>query len=167
MALLKTLPFILIVPGFVAGYLPYQIALATLGTLPLGLLRYAAIPAWLIGGAGLLWCAWDFAIRGQGTPAPTDPPRVLVVYGLYRFVRNPMYVSVLLIVLGHALWFETFWVLVYAASLFLAFHAFVVLYEEPALRRRFGQAYVDYGRAVPRWLPRPNLIKATTSHDSD
>jgi len=92
--------------------------------------------------------------RGHGTPAPIDPPKELVVSGLYRYVRNPMYVGVLLILLGHFLWFKTAWMIAYAAFAFLVVHTFVTLYEEPTLKNKFGAAYERYLQKVPRWIPR-------------
>jgi protein-S-isoprenylcysteine O-methyltransferase Ste14 len=109
-----------------------------------------------IGAAIYLRCAWDFASAGKGTPAPVDPPKRLVVRGLYRFVRNPMYVGVLLALLGEAWFFRSRAVLVYAAIAFTWEHLFVVLYEEPALKRKFGETYSDYLTRTPRWIPRFN-----------
>ena len=91
---------------------------------------------------------------GTGTPAPIDPPRNLVVSGLYRFVRNPMYVGVALVLLSEAALFGSFRLLEYALIVWAAFFLFVVAYEEPALRRKFGVSYQAYFEAVPRWIPR-------------
>jgi protein-S-isoprenylcysteine O-methyltransferase Ste14 len=99
----------------------------------------------------VLWTAGLFAVQGRGTPLPLDPPRTLVVAGPYRYVRNPMYVGALLALLGYAAWFQSAWLLGYAGAVALAFHAFVVLYEEPHLGRVFGEAYRRYCEAVPRW----------------
>jgi protein-S-isoprenylcysteine O-methyltransferase Ste14 len=103
-----------------------------------------------------LWCFWDFLVKGRGTPAPIDPPKELVVAGLYNYVRNPMYVGVLVIIIGHFLWFKTVWMVVHAVVVFLAFHSFVTLYEEPHLRKTFGMAYESYAKKVPRWIPHVN-----------
>lgn len=110
--------------------------------------------AGLVGVCGIglyAHCAWTFAARGQGTPAPIDPPKVLVVEGLYRYTRNPMYLGVLCFLLSEAILLTSTILLVYAGIVFACFHLFVVLYEEPHLRRQFGQMYEDYCRAVPRW----------------
>jgi len=96
----------------------------------------------------------DFAQKGKGTPAPVDPPKELVISGLYRYVRNPMYVSVLLIIVGHFLWFGYWNLLVYAGFFLVVAHLFVTLYEEPNLGKRFGSSYENYLKEVPRWLPR-------------
>jgi len=117
----------------------------------------------LIGASIYLRCAWDFAFAGRGTPAPIDPPKELVVRGLYRYVRNPMYVGVLSVVVGQAIWFEARGLFAYAALCFLLFFAFVVLYEEPALRRKFGESYERYCNEVPRWIPRLKRKETTRS----
>jgi len=100
-----------------------------------------------------LRCAWDFTFTGRGTPAPFDPPKEIVVRGPYRYVRNPMYVAVMLALTGEALLFEAASLLIYAALAFSFFHFWVVFYEEPTLRRKFGDSYREYCRRVPRWLP--------------
>jgi protein-S-isoprenylcysteine O-methyltransferase Ste14 len=113
---------------------------------------------WLFiaGGIQLYFaCAfWGFALRGKGTPAPIDPPKKLVEEGPYRIVRNPMYWSVAFVLLGEALVFHSLTLAELAAALFAAANLFVLFYEEPALRRKFGAEYEDYCRRVPRWLPR-------------
>jgi protein-S-isoprenylcysteine O-methyltransferase Ste14 len=95
-----------------------------------------------------------FVRQGHGTPAPVAPPERLVVSGVFRWVRNPGYVAVLSMVAGQALFLGSRAVLAYAACLALGFHLFVVLYEEPTLRRQFGEEYAAYCRRVPRWVPR-------------
>jgi len=150
-SLVKTVIFTILVPGSVAVYIPRAIAsdastptlYSSIGFLPIAL-----------GVAIYLWCAWDFATAGQGTPAPIDAPKHLVVRGLYRFVRNPMYVGVLLILLGESLAFRSPRILVYAAIVFTFFNLFVILYEEPALKRKFGASYEEYLKKIPRWIPR-------------
>lgn len=106
-------------------------------------------------GVGVyLWCAWDFVFTGRGTPAPIDPPKVLVATGLYRFVRNPMYIAVGLVLGGEAILFQSYNLVVYALLAWLACHLFVVFYEEPTLKKKYGAAYEAYCQAVPRWRPR-------------
>jgi protein-S-isoprenylcysteine O-methyltransferase Ste14 len=105
------------------------------------------------GAVGYLWAAGTFLIVGKGTPAPAAPPREFVTDGPYRYVRNPMYLSGLLLIAGEALLLQTTVLLAYGALLCAGFHAFVVLYEEPVLRRRHGAAYESYCRAVSRWRP--------------
>ena len=153
--LLKNLLFTVFVPGTVAGFVPYRIVTRTTGMFSwdAGRLLLAA-PVAVLGLSIYFWCLWDFAVAGRGTPAPIDPPKQLVVRGLYRRVRNPMYLGVLLVVAAWALLFRSGVVLAYGVAVGLLFHLFVVLVEEPVLRRRFGAAYESYWRTVPRWVPR-------------
>ena len=112
------------------------------------------------GGAALLWCIRDFAVSGRGTLAPVDPPRKLVRVGLYRYVRNPMYVAVVTALFGEALFFESRTLGIYAGLAWLIFHSFVLLYEEPRLRDLFGADYKAYRARVPRWIPRLRAVDA-------
>jgi protein-S-isoprenylcysteine O-methyltransferase Ste14 len=107
-----------------------------------------------LGALVYIRCAWDFTFTGKGTPAPWDPPQMFVSRSLYRIVRNPMYVGFALILLGEAMVFHSFTLLVYAVLVWTGFHLRVVYYEEPTLRKKFGVAYEDYCWAVPRWIPR-------------
>jgi protein-S-isoprenylcysteine O-methyltransferase Ste14 len=107
----------------------------------------------LIGGSMLLRCIWDFGSKGRGTLAPVDPPRRLVVHGLYRYVRNPMYLGALIALLGQAMLFESTALLWYSTLWLACVHLFVVFYEEPALRRQFGDSYEQYCVTVHRWVP--------------
>ena len=156
MILLKTIIFTFIVPGTVTVLIPYLLLSSRSGapSIQLGPIRYFGALPILLGASVYLWCAWDFTFAGSGTPAPLDPPRELVARGLYRYVRNPMYVGVVSILLGEALLFQSLRLFGYAALVFLCFYLFVVLYEEPALGRQFGQSYRKYCESVPRWLPR-------------
>ena len=156
MTALKSLLFLILAPGVVAGYIPL-VLLRRGPQLETGVFTYVAIPLWLVGGVILLWSFWNFLIQGRGTPAPIDPPRELVAVGFYRYVRNPMYVGVLAIIIGHFLWFGQWYLLVYAVIVFVAFNTFVTYYEEPTLKRKFGTAYEDYLKQVPRWIPRFKL----------
>lgn len=109
-----------------------------------------------VGGAALaLWCVITFAFIGGGTPLPFDPPRRLVVRGPYRFVRNPMAIGVALAVTGAALYYQSVRLMAFTGLFLLVIHLFVVLYEEPTLRRMFGDEYEAYSRRVRRWWPRP------------
>ncbi len=101
-----------------------------------------------------LWCAWAFAAVGLGTPGPWDAPRRVVAVGPYRFVRNPIYLAALLVVLGEAWLFLSIPLLLYAVTIAVGCHLFVIGYEEPTLAARFGAEYQAYRRAIPRWLPR-------------
>ena len=153
MTALKSIIFFIFAPGVVAGYIP--LALLRRGPqAETGIFAYLAFPLWLIGLVMLLWSFWDFLVKGRGTPAPIDPPKELVATGFYRYVRNPMYVGVLAIIIGHFLWFRYWNLLIYAIVVFIAFNTFVTYYEEPTLKRKFGAAYEDYLKKVPRWIPR-------------
>jgi protein-S-isoprenylcysteine O-methyltransferase Ste14 len=150
---LRALFFVLLMPGTVAGYLPFRILRATsrLRASDLSLSALAAALLILVGLGVLLRCVWDFFAAGKGTLAPVDPPRQLVVKGLYRFTRNPMYNGVVAVLLGQAWLFWSLALAEYALLVFLLFHLFVVLYEERALESRFGEAYRVYRKVVPRW----------------
>ena len=139
---LKNLLFTLIVPGAVAVYAPLRLAAGREG-LPSGWGAWqgVALLPLVCGGLIYFWCPWDFAAFGRGTPAPVDAPRRLVVRGLYRYVRNPMYVGVLLVIAGWALFFQSLPVLGYGAVVAMFFHLFVVAVEEPSLRGKFGRSY--------------------------
>jgi protein-S-isoprenylcysteine O-methyltransferase Ste14 len=155
MTVIKSLLFLIFVPGIVAGYIPLAF-LRNGPQIETSFFAYLSFPLWLIGIIILLWCFLDFLIKGRGTPAPIDPPKELVVTGLYNYVRNPMYLGVLVIIIGHFLWFKTIWMILYAAAVFMAFHLFVTLYEEPHLEKTFGALYTGYAKKVPRWMPRIN-----------
>ena len=113
-----------------------------------------ALAVLALGGAVYAWCVWDFATFGQGTPAPIDAPKKLVVRGLYRYTRNPMYVGVLTVILGWTVLFQTAALILYALIVGICFHSFIVFYEEHHLQKEFGGEYDDYRSRVSRWLPR-------------
>jgi protein-S-isoprenylcysteine O-methyltransferase Ste14 len=156
LALLGSAIFLVVAPGTLAVYMPWtlthwRMTPALPGFFPLrilsGLLILAGLPVLLDSFA-------RFAIQGLGTPAPVAPPQRLVVSGLYRYVRNPMYVAVLALIFGQGLLFGSVTLLEYGLALWLGFFAFVLLYEEPTLRTKFGKEYDDYCERVPRWIPR-------------
>jgi len=107
MTALKSLLFLIVAAGLGAGYIPF-VLLPSGPQVPTGRFAYLAFPLWLLGGGSILWCFWDFTFTGHGTPAPIDPPKALVATGFYRYVRNPIYVSVLTILIGHFLCSEQF-----------------------------------------------------------
>jgi protein-S-isoprenylcysteine O-methyltransferase Ste14 len=148
--LFKTAIFSIVAPGTV-GVLGPQWVKDGGSELPL-VVRVLGLALFLMGVATYLWCAWDFAVKGLGTPAPVDAPRLLVVKGLYRFTRNPMYVGVSAMIMGQAVYYGSFSIVVYLLAIVVAFNLFVRFYEEPTLRRLFGEQYDDYCRKVPRWL---------------
>lgn len=153
---IRALIAFLVLPGVVAGIVPLLIVgvdLRLAKTAPYGITLLS------IGFVLLLWCVRDFYVSGKGTLAPWDPPKRLVVVGLYRYVRNPMYVAVLTVVAGWSLTFGSMWLGVYLCILAVAFHLRVLLYEEPQLSRQFGADWEAYSKAVPRWLPSPSRKK--------
>lgn len=157
MVWLKTLIFTIIVPGAIMALIPYLLLSRTPSSFArIGPFQLFGLIPMAIGAAIYLRCAWDFASAGKGTPAPFDPPKRLVARGLYRFVRNPMYVGVLLTLLGEAWLFRSLTLFTYAAIVFTWEHLFIVFYEEPALRRKFGESYSGYLARTPRWIPRIN-----------
>lgn len=151
--ILNTVIFTVVVPGTVAVYIPMRLV----GGYPKpagGFLTWLGAAVIVVGAAIYFRCAWEFAVRGLGTPAPIVPTKFLVTTALHRYVRNPMYIGVALAILGQAIVFRSLHVAEYAALMLLVAHVFVVTYEEPTLHRQFGESYDDYRRAVPRWLPR-------------
>lgn len=156
-SILGSLVFLVLAPGTVAVLVPWwisgwQFATPFAGWLPLRLLGCLLA---LAGAVGLLDSFRRFAVEGLGTPAPVAPTRHLVITGLYRYVRNPMYVAVVSLILGQGLLLGNVRLLVYGSLIWLLFHLFVLGYEEPTLRATFGAEYRAYCGAVPRWIPRP------------
>ena len=162
MLLLRSIFFTVIQPGTVTILIPYW--LLSWRPKPFlsdhNSLRVFGVPLIIIGAAGLLWCIWDFFSAGRGTIAPIDPPKHLVVRGLYRYLRNPMYVFVIMILVGEAIFFNSLSILIEAVGFFVVAHLFVMYYEEPTLHRMFGKSYEAYTENVGRWLP--NLRRRAT-----
>ena len=156
LAIIGSAFFLVIAPGFVAGLVPWWISRWRLETSSLGmpLLRSAGGMLVALGIIGLLDSFVRFALQGVGTPAPVFPTRHLVVTGLYRYVRNPMYLAVLSTILGQGLIFGNLTLLEYSGMVWLVFHLFVVVYEEPTLRASFNSEYKLFCTEVPRWFPR-------------
>src|SRR6266436_1161298 len=117
-----------------------------------GFLLGLAIIFFVIGGCTYSWCVFDFASFGRGTPAPIDAPKKLVRRGLYRYSRNPMYVGVLTVIYSWAILYQSIAVTVYGIVVACCFYSFVVFFEEPILKKRFGIEYEHYCAEVPRWL---------------
>jgi len=141
----------LALPAVVGGLIPWLLLESDRWRMP------GVLPGWPIlffGACVLLWCVRDFYKIGQGTLAPWDPPRKLVVLGLYRFVRNPMYIGVLSWVAGWSMIAGSPVLAIYTLVLAVAFHLRVILYEEPTLARQFGNDWTQYRATVHRWIPR-------------
>ena len=156
MLLLRSIFFTFLLPGTVTLLIPYWIISPSAGTIfsnhqPLS---YFGLPLIALGAAGLLWCIWEFFSKGRSTLAPVDPPKHLVAQGLYQYVRNPMYVAVVTILLGEAIFFWSQSVLIEAGIFIVTAHLFVACYEEPVLRMQFGEEYKEYTHTVRRWIPR-------------
>lgn len=153
--LVRAITYAALFIGFVLVYLPGRflswsgiIAPSTTGAPQVaGMIMVA------IGTVIALWCVFTFVFVGKGTPAPFDPPRKLVVRGPYRFVRNPMYIGAGMTLVGAALYYQSLSIFIYAALFFLLTHLFVMLYEEPTLRRTFGHEYEAYCRRTTRSWP--------------
>jgi protein-S-isoprenylcysteine O-methyltransferase Ste14 len=155
---LRNLVFTAIMPATVTLYVPWLILSA-------GAVRPEPVvwPAVVITASGValyLWCLWLFATLGRGTPGPWDAPRCVVDAGPYGWVRNPMYLSMFLVVAGEALLFFSVPLLVYLGVVAFIVQLFVVGYEEPTMTERFGDEYSAYRRRAPRWIPRPPRTRA-------
>jgi len=149
----NTILFTIFVPGTVAILIPRW--LTSRNRWPEnGPLTWIGGVMFVSGAAIYFRCAWEFAVRGLGPPAPIAPTKFLVTTALHRYVRNPMYLGVALAILGEAVLFRSLHLVKYAAAMLMIAHVFVVLYEEPSLRRQFGDSYEEYRCRVPRWIPR-------------
>jgi protein-S-isoprenylcysteine O-methyltransferase Ste14 len=154
--ILKTVAFLLVVPGTVAAAVPFALVLMSSNGLPLelGNWRYAGVLLMVIGAVVYVRCTIDLVRFGQGIPAPSAPTRFLVRNALYRYMRNPMYVAAAVFLFGEAVAASRGILFIYAAAVTACYYPAVVYLEEPALRRRFGEDFDRYCAQVPRWLPR-------------
>jgi protein-S-isoprenylcysteine O-methyltransferase Ste14 len=155
-AILGSALFFVVVPFVLAGIIPWSITGWQLRPAFFGLelTRVIGIVLIIAGVPGLVDSFARFALQGLGTPAPIAPTKNLVVTGLYRYVRNPMYVAVVAVILGQAVLFGDWRLIPYGVLFWLACHLFVVAYEEPTLERTFGAEYEAFRSNVPRWTPR-------------
>ncbi len=161
---IKTLIWSIIVGGTATVGIPYLLLTATGASLSLRLLgfRLFGLVLIILGATIYVWSASTFTFVGKGTPAPFDPPKELVAKGPYQYVRNPIYVFVIIVLVGEAVLLENAALIIYAVLTLLFFHLWVVLYEEPVLRRRFGKSYEAYCAAVSRWFPRLPRLRDKT-----
>jgi protein-S-isoprenylcysteine O-methyltransferase Ste14 len=160
-----TLLFLVVAPGIVSGLVPWLLT----GWHATGVPVWLQVLGWVvvvIGAAVLLEAFARFVIEGAGTPAPPAPTETLVVGGLYRYVRNPMYLAVAAVILGQALVLGRWLLVGYGIVFGLAVWSFAHWYEEPTLRRQFGAAYDDYRATVPGWWPRRRRSQASNRHAS-
>jgi len=164
-AVAGTAIFLLLAPGVVAGLVPWWISRWRMHPPLLHLAGFRVLGGLLIaaGAPVVLDSFARFALEGRGTPAPALPTQHLVVTGLYRYVRNPMYVGVAWLIFGQGLLLGDVHVLVYGAMVWLAFHTFVLIYEEPTLRRTHGAEYQRFCAAVLRWIPRATPWRGETA----
>ena len=155
-AVLGSALFLIIAPGIVAGFIPWWISKWNVQVPFLGFVPLRALGALLlvVSVLVLLESFARFSLQGVGTPAPVFPTRHLVVNGLYRYVRNPMYLAVVSIIFGQAMILGSVSLLAYGVLVWLTFHLFVLAYEEPTLRKTFGTEYDAFCANVPRWVPR-------------
>lgn len=151
---LKTLLYMGIMHGFFTYYFPYQLALRDVSLIDIGSLRFFAFPLWMMGTLIILWCSVEIIRRGRGTPAHLDPPKILIINGLYHLVRNPIYLGALLVLFGYILWFTSAWIILYTSCAFTGFNLLIIVIEEPILKSTFGAEYVEYAKDVPRWIPK-------------
>ena len=152
--LLRNLFFTILQPGLVAGLIPYwilrnKVNLASIQTIRFH--HYTGAIVFLIGLVIMLSCIISFAVKGRGTLSPVDPTKHLVISGLYRFSRNPMYVGVIMMLIGEAIFFQSSDLLIYLLIVFIGFNLFILLHEEPRLRKDFGEEYDTYCKKVKRW----------------
>lgn len=157
---LEEAAFMVLVPGTVAYWLPKHGLHFFDEFMPSAWMsrHWLSLPLICVGAAIVIRCVWEFGARGLGVPMPIDHARHLVVSGLYRYVRNPMYLGVLLLLIGESIWFGSRSFAIYTLIWFACVHTFVLLYEEPNLRRRFGASYTNYTASVRRWVPKSRAL---------
>ena len=153
--LFRNIVFAILHPGIVAGLVPFWIV----GGRADGLFnelgkphQFAGLFLFVTGFVIMTWCIVSFAVKGRGTLSPLDPTKKLVVSGLYKFSRNPMYIGVMLLLIGEALLFASLSLAIYSLIVFVGFNIFIIAREEPRLRRDFGVDYVNYCKKVRRWF---------------
>ena len=153
--LIRTLTYASLFIGLLLIYVPTRLLAwsGIVGSATIEVPQVLGIIAGTFGAFIALWCIFTFTFIGKGTPAPFDPPQRLVIQGPYRFVRNPMYIGAGLALIGAGLFYESLSLLSYAGIFLIVCHLFVIGYEEPTLRRTFGDEYEEYCRKVGRWWP--------------
>jgi protein-S-isoprenylcysteine O-methyltransferase Ste14 len=152
--LIRNLIFTILQPGIIAGLIPYLIERDTIYALCYSPFSWNQMVSLVVIAAGLgvlLHCVYLFAKVGAGTLSPAFPTKVLVVKGLYHFVRNPMYIGVMMILIGEAVFASSFKLYVYAGFIFILFNLFIIFIEEPRLKKDFGETYLKYCEEVGRW----------------
>ncbi|HLG35341.1 MAG TPA: isoprenylcysteine carboxylmethyltransferase family protein [Bacteroidia bacterium] len=153
--LLRNLFFTILQPGLVAGLIPYWILRDKQDEFfvtPLKVSQRIAIILFATGFFIMLNCIYRFATEGRGTLSPADPTKNLMVKGLYKYSRNPMYIGVMLMLIAEAIFFLSTGLWIYLIIVFIGFNLFILLHEEPRLRKDFGQEYLEYCKKVRRWI---------------
>jgi protein-S-isoprenylcysteine O-methyltransferase Ste14 len=153
--LLRNLFFTILHPGLVAGLIPFWILGRKANSRAFQSWQFSQYSGALVCAIGLvimLSCIISFAVRGLGTLSPADPTKRLVITGLYRFSRNPMYIGVMMILIGEAIFFQSVNLWIYLLVVFIGFNIFILLHEEPRLRRDFGEEYNRYCQKIRRWI---------------
>jgi len=150
----RNLFFTILQPGIVAGLVPYLIVKEKENDFghPLLLYHYIAIFLFMAGILITLSCIINFAKKGKGTLSPADPTKKLVIAGLYKYSRNPMYIGVMLVLIGESVFFQQINLWIYTATILIAFNLFIIFFEEPRLRKDFGTAYELYCKKTRRWI---------------
>lgn len=151
---LKTILYMGVMHGFFTVYLPVQLASHDRSFADFAWFKYFAVLFWLLGAWIIVHCSAEIIRRGRGTPAHLDPPKQLLIAGIYRHVRNPIYLGALIVQVGYIFWFGSALAILYAFLFFIAFHILIIVVEEPILRNTFGADYEDYQKRVPRWVPK-------------
>lgn len=152
---LRNLFFTILQPGVVAGLVPYLLLRTDQKERilqPFYILQYMGLLLFVFGFLVMMNCILNFAIHGKGTLSPADPTKKLVIAGLYKYSRNPMYVGVILMLVGEAVFFQSNKLGFYSLIIFSIFRLFIVLFEEPRLKKDFGTAYEQYCKKVRRWI---------------
>jgi protein-S-isoprenylcysteine O-methyltransferase Ste14 len=153
--LLRNLFFTILQPGIVAGLIPFWIVrdrVQTIFNLPLQQHHYSGSIVFVIGFVVMLICIISFAVQGRGTLSPAAPTKKLVISGLYKYSRNPMYVGVSMMLIGEAILFQSAALWMYAFVIIAAFNTFIIFFEEPRLKKDFGEEYNNYCEKVRRWF---------------
>lgn len=151
----RNLLFTILQPGIVAGLIPYLIvrnSLAGIAAWEFTPRHYVGFTVFVLGFVIMIACIASFAIYGRGTLSPADPTKRLVVQGLYRYSRNPMYVGVMMMLVGECIFFQSGTLWLYTVGVFVMFNLFIRYIEEPRLKRDFGDEYVGYSRRVRKWV---------------
>ena len=152
---LRNLFFTILQPGIVAILIPFWLSGKSLKTLFVQIFdwyHYLGLTIFTVGLVIMLICIISFGIRGKGTLSPADPTKKLVISGLYRFSRNPMYIGVMMMLIGESIFFRSYVLGAYALIIFIVFNLFIIFFEEPRLLEDFGSEYGDYVKRVGRWF---------------